>query len=398
MPRRPFIITLLTIGYVVSPLFILFQGSLVHQLPVLGPQGLLSRLFFTDIIILCFYPISAAAIFSVRKWGWYLFIGSAVVLISYNVYVFSLSPRYNLFLLILYNIAIAVVAGIFFRKHVIAPYFNPRLRWWETEPRFSITIYLDIHRDTTSIRGELLDISMSGCFVSAADHLRTGQVCQMTLHCMQRQVDIAGRLLRSVSLEANLMGYGIMFVKMSAVQEDELRGIIGILERGGLRNMKRDVEQERTGAEAAARVPKKTAPRYLVSHSAFLIQDDVRYPCTIIDISKHGCLVATESDLTVNARYGMRIRCMKNELTVQARIERKTSLHGMTGFGVAFVDLSGPRTHELRKIIHTLKRIGSQNRTKTASPVPERVIDEGVRNTPYRMVLFLSRFLRSARR
>jgi len=84
------------------------------------------------------YPLGALAVFSVKRWGWYLFLGCSAILIGYNLFVFILSPRYNILLLVLFNLALSVVAGVLFRKHVIAPYFNPRLRWWATEPRYKI--------------------------------------------------------------------------------------------------------------------------------------------------------------------------------------------------------------------------------------------------------------------
>jgi hypothetical protein len=398
MPRRPTIITILTIGYVVSPFFILLQGAYVHHLPLFGPEGILRRLYFTDIATLLLYPLSAFAIYSVKKWGWYLFIGCALCLVAYNGYVFSLSPRYNVVLLLLYNIAIAFVAGLFFRRHVIAPYFNPRLRWWETEPRYRIDVYAELAAEGRRLRVELLDISTGGCYGSLRAGLSPGETCQMTIHCMKRQVDVTGRLLRVVPLEDDLVGCGFMFVGKTEQQERALQEILKILERGSLRNSKREDEPKMRLPDLSDREPVETASRYLVSHGAHIFVDAVPVPCTVNDLSKNGCFIHTQRLLSQGTRCTLLLQCLKTEVTVQGVVKRKSELQGRYGYGIAFADLSRPLARELRHLLRTLKRIGALNRLKTASPVSDRVIDEAVRNTPYRTVLFVGRIVRSIQR
>jgi hypothetical protein len=398
MPRRPRVITILTIGYAVSPFFILLQGAYVHHLPPFGPEGILSRLYLTDIAILSLYPLSAVSIYSVKKWGWYLFIGCALCLVAYNGYVFSLSPRYNVVFLLLYNIAIALVAGIFFRRHIIAPYFNPRLRWWETEPRYRIDIYAELVSEGRKLRVELLDISAGGCFGSLRAGLSPGATCQMTIHCMKRQVDVTGKLLRVVPLEDDLFGCGFMFVAKTEQQEGALQEILEVLERRRLRNSKREDELKARVPDLSQREPVETTSRYLVSHDAHVLVDAVPVPCTVNDLSKNGCFIHARRLLSQGARCTLLLQCLKTEVTVQGVVQRMSGLQGRYGYGIAFTDISRPLARELRHLLRTLKRIGAINRLKTASPVSDRVIDESVRNTPYRTVLFLGRIVRSIQR
>jgi c-di-GMP-binding flagellar brake protein YcgR len=398
MPRRPLVIILITAGYVVSPFLILLQGAFIHHLSLFGPGGILSRLYFTDIIVLSLYPVSAVAVFSVKKWGWYLFIGCALALLAYNGYVFSLSPRYNVVFLLLYNLAIAFVAGVFFRRHVIAPYFNPRLRWWETEPRYRIEVYGEMEAEGKRLRVELLDISTGGCFGSLKTRLRLGDSYRMSLHCMQQEVEITGKLLRIVTLEGGLLGCGFMFMNKTGEQEKALHGILTTLERGNLRNWDREALQERRAGDAATRGQVKTPSRYLVTHSVHLLTDGVRIPCTIADISKNGCFIRTEHELSQGAPCTLSLQCLKNELTLRGVVKRKDELEGLFGYGISFAAVSGPLRKKLNHLLQTLRRIGAINRLKTAARVSDRVIDEAVRDTPYRAVTFMGRLLRSMRR
>jgi hypothetical protein len=398
MPRRPRIITILTIGYVVSPFFILLQGASVHHLPLFGPEGILLRLYITDIAVLLLYPLSAVAIYSVKKWGWYLFIGCALCLVAYNGYVFSLSPRYNVVFLLLFNIAIALVAGIFFRRHIIAPYFNPRLRWWETEPRYSIEVYAELAAEGRRLCVELLDVSTGGCYGSLRARLCPGETFPMTIHCMKRQADVTGKLLRVVPLEDDLVGCGFMFVGKTEQQERALQDILKFLERGGLRNCKREEEPKMSVPGLLHHEHVETASRYLVSHGAHIFVDAVPVPCMVDDLSKNGCFIHTQRALSEGSRCTLLLQCLKTELTVQGVVKRKSELQGLYGYGIAFADLSRPLERELRYLLRILKRIGAVSRLKTASPVSDRVIDEAVRNTPYRTVLFLERMFRSIQR
>ena len=101
---------------------------------------------------------------------------------------YILNPRYNLFILILFNVILAIVAGIFFRKHIIAPYFNPRLRWWEAEPRYKIDIHAEIITGNAGLTGEILDISQSGFFMSLAQDITIGKTYTFNLKCMKHPV------------------------------------------------------------------------------------------------------------------------------------------------------------------------------------------------------------------
>jgi c-di-GMP-binding flagellar brake protein YcgR len=376
-----------------SPILILVQGAIVHRLPLFGPESIITRLYFTDLIVLFVYPIGALAVFSVKRWGWYLFLGASAVLIGYNVFVYTLSPRYNLPLLILYNLALAVVSGIFFRKHVIAPYFNPRLRWWETEPRYGIDIAVDILRNAGALSAQLLDISESGCFLTTDHKLRVGRTYSLHIRCMQLKAAVSGKVMRTAAAygAGTTTGYGMMFVGMNEEHKRQLYALVATLERGGLRNAVRE------GAEQAKRPQAAGAPRYIVTSKTVLSGDGSEHACTLLDLSKHGCLIATGDVIEHRMGYRMSIECMNHSVSLDACITRHTAADGEQRYGVSFLKRSKPVKRELKKILHSLRKIGASNRLAAATPVGEEVIDRSVQRTPYRSVLFFKRLLRNLR-
>lgn len=395
MPRRPLIITLIVICYLLAPAAVIIQASIINRIPILGPHNIFTRLFFTDYIILSVYPIGAFALYSVKRWGWYLFLGCSLILIVYNIVAYLFNPRYNLFLLLLFNVLLALVAGIFFRKHIIAPYFNPRLRWWETEPRFKIEIKAEIIMNSTKLSGEILDISNSGCFIELDQYIKIGKIYNISIKCMHHFTEVKGKVMRKSSSKEEYTGYGLMYVNMTPVEKSSINTIIEDLEKAHLRNYARDIEMALAkGIETKPSSGlKKTAPRYRVNHTVVLTKEGKTIQCPLVDISRNGCFITTRKDIIVDALYSLKIRCVNREADVKGKIMRKSEQYGIHGYGIMFKNVTKPEKRKIDSILHTIKMIGARDRLESVKPVAEEVIDKSVTNTPYKVILFFRRLL-----
>lgn len=395
MPKRPLIITIFTVCYFLSPFVILIHTSMISNIPLFGPNNIFNRLFFTDIIILSIYPVCALALYSVRKWGWYIFLGSSITLISYNTIVYCYNPLYNLAILISFNIALAVIAGIFFRKHIIAPYFNPRLRWWETDPRYRLEISAEIKSEVLNIQGEILDISTSGCLIVPDATLSLGKIHTISINCMSHFFDVHGKIMRRSSSDEEFDRYGIMFVRLSENTKYQLNMLIKVLEMGGLRDYFR--EQKTTQAKehelrSTTRIT-ETASRYSLSHTAVLSGKGKDINCQLLDISERGCYIRTPESFSVSQKYRVTIICMNQKTSVKGVIEWAGESEKPGRYGVKFIDITKEEKKNLMAIIRVLIKFGAYNRTRDAHPVSEEVFDRSVAHTPYRVVLFLKKLI-----
>lgn len=395
MTRRPLIISIIVICYFLSPVSSILLGSIINRIPLFGPHNIFTRLPITDILILFVYPISAAAIYSIKKWGWYLFLACSLILISYNIFVYNLSPRYSLLILIVLNVILAIVAGIFFRKHIIAPYFNPRLRWWETEPRYKIEIHADIISDKNVLTGEILDISNSGFFMSLDQNLTIGRIYKFNLKCLKCSVEVNGKVMRKASQKEKLNGYGVMFVKLTDEEKMGINALMNDLEKGGTRDFSREGEGTvPAGSEAAERThQRKTAARYKLLHEAILTSEKENIQCEIVNISKNGCFVKAGQDIPDGITFRIKLRCIKLEIEMKIEIKRKTEYRGVYSYAIKFISATKQDRKIVNMIIRKYKKIGARDRLKDSSPVSEEVIDRYVVNTPYRTVLFFRKLL-----
>jgi c-di-GMP-binding flagellar brake protein YcgR len=329
----------------------------------------------------------------VKKWGWYLFLGCSAALIAYTTGSYVVAPRYNLFVLVLADIGLMVIAGITFHKHVIAPYFNPRLRWWETKPRYRVEAYAQLKVGAAIVNGEILDISQSGCFATFILDLPIGKTYTMHLKCLRHTLDVEGKIMRKAAKCEPHEGYGVLFSKMSTEQNQKINQIIDELERGGLRDFIRDQEMIPSGIlkKTLYEGVTETAPRYNIKSKVVLADENRTYLCRMLDISKTGCFVVSDHDFKEGSAHRVSIDCLKTRFSVDGRIERKVVHDGENGYGVRFAHMTRQKKKDLQRLLSLLKRIGAEDRIESARPVPEREIDASVKDTPYRAVLFFKK-------
>lgn len=390
MPKRPLIITVISLCYFIAPLFIIIQGSLMSGIPLFGPQSIFTRLYYTDVIVLCLYPVCSAGLFSVRKWGWWVFLGCSLALILYNVIVYIISPMYNVVLLVVFNVGLAIVAGIFFRKHIIAPYFNPRLRWWESDTRYRLEIAAHVGEGSERIAGEVLDISESGCLITLDKTLELGNTYPISIRCMDHRVDLQGRIMRRSSTGEKHDRYGVMFVKREKAQKEELDSLIRDLEQGGVRDTLREEKTSQALSYEKRTMSRfqKTAPRYTIRRFAFVEDGKSVVQCQLVDVSRRGCFLRSNHHLELGATYPLKMKCMNSEIDLNGKVIWKSE---DTGYGIEFLHLTKSDHKRLHTLLHNLKKTGFQTRMHGSHSVEEEVFETSVMNTPYKMVILLKK-------
>ncbi len=251
MKKRPLSIIIIALIYLFEPFGNLIQAAYVNNLPLFGENSILSHLFWSDWIILGLFPVVALGVFMVRKWGWYLFIGFSVLLIAYNLFVYLyLNPNYQLYTVLLFILIVTAMSAVFFRKHVYAPYFNPRLRWWEVASRYNITLAAKILTNDTSLDCRLLDISASGCFVNYAGDLAVGESVLLIIQFGEDEIKCMGKIVRK-STKTDQSGCGIYFQTVSKETRLKLKRLIKTLESYGGRDRQGAIPSSAISADSS---------------------------------------------------------------------------------------------------------------------------------------------------
>jgi hypothetical protein len=170
--RKPTVVILCTLAYLLNPI-----GNFIYQWRV-SDMGVAD--YFMSLYTLAFErqdamvivnlglwilaPIVALGIYRVRMWGWFLYLVHASATTAMSLF----GPGFSSFGLssaTFINLPFFAVAGYYLFSEVSAPYFNPRLRWWERYPRYRDAIHVIVEGKEY----KLFDISSKGLFIVDID-------------------------------------------------------------------------------------------------------------------------------------------------------------------------------------------------------------------------------------
>ena len=138
--RRPWTLLFFGIAFLLLPflnyLGITSQLQISPQMPVVA-----LKLLNPVELILLFTPILVGiGLLAVKRWGWWLFLAYAVVLIVHNIYALARSPGYyNAGALIQTILGVAAVL-YFVRRDISAPYMRMYPRGWRIQKRKPVEV------------------------------------------------------------------------------------------------------------------------------------------------------------------------------------------------------------------------------------------------------------------
>jgi hypothetical protein len=166
--------------------------------------------------------MSGLALIRVRTWTHMLASVTLVLVLIYNIATWEkllfLGPATFGLMVLASLIAAAVLYSREFRK----PYFNPRLRWWETSPRYQARLSVRITHasEGDTHPAEILDVSRSGLFVAIESNpeLPIGEEHHIILP--------TGIELRAQIVRRTATGYGFRFVRVGWVQRAQIKKFV----------------------------------------------------------------------------------------------------------------------------------------------------------------------------
>lgn len=180
------------------------------------------HLVFTILTI----PVSVG-IFMVRPWGYFAYLTYSVALIGYFLFEYFTSPLLHNYGLLLGAVGILGVVSILIQRHVTAPYFNPRMRWWERHSRYRVNLQAEFMIDGDARKAQLLDLSMSGCYAVVDSKVAPGDVVTVEIRLMDFKVRTLARVIWENREHPG--SYGVMFTDLEKETRKELKKIIQYL-------------------------------------------------------------------------------------------------------------------------------------------------------------------------
>lgn len=178
--------------------------------------------------------IASLSIWAIKKWSYPVFLGILAWGMIGNYLVWSRNPAvYSLWTLIGVNLVNLAVVSYFLLPAVRAAYFEPKLRWWESKPRFRVTLDADVRwnpPNTPTAQFQqcmIADISEGGVFLRATEPLAVGETVIVSFTIHRRMVSLEGRVVHQGRPES--LGYGIQFLASNRddarAMRDAVRGL-----------------------------------------------------------------------------------------------------------------------------------------------------------------------------
>lgn len=213
MRRRPWILVILALLHILAPIGNQIMNAYWAHMPVLRyiqmalkPHNL-SRHWIHFVA-----PIVAGiAIYACKRWSFIVYFIAMYFLFiaSYHGYIERSLTIDATSLLVVYVINISVVA-YFLIPAVRSIYFDPRLRWWETSPRYKADFVCQFLDEKNPFQGQIANFSIGGIFLKSAHIPQDGATIETHFSYEGVNYVFQGQVIRHNS--QNAIGFGVKFI------------------------------------------------------------------------------------------------------------------------------------------------------------------------------------------
>ncbi len=185
-----------------------------------------------------FYFLAALAMFAgygfkeMRRWSWYIFVTANVLIILYSARLVITSGETN-HKSLAFSFLLALFLGATYKvsNEIRVPYFFPKIRWWESNPRYQMAVPASLERKDPSsepeskhFEGEILDLSIGGVFVKLKQELKADEAITVRFTSLGFPLALDGTVVwKTQSTVTHPKGVGIKFTAVGKKEKRILR-------------------------------------------------------------------------------------------------------------------------------------------------------------------------------
>ncbi|OFZ20235.1 MAG: hypothetical protein A2X94_15280 [Bdellovibrionales bacterium GWB1_55_8] len=234
MRSRPWPIIILALLHILAPFLNAGFSASLEGLSIPGYLNVLihetSWLGLVDFFVL--FPLAGIAIYLCKRWSYFVVLLVAALNVVSNFQTWKTYPAYfPAWLFVVAVILGAVLVGYFLLPAVKIVYMDPRLRWWESKPRYLIAGECVFTLADHEVRARVTDFSEGGVFVGAAAELPLGAVVPLVLSLSDHTLRLSGKIV--YRRQGEVPGFGIQFTSPSSSARKEIRTLLRELKRRG---------------------------------------------------------------------------------------------------------------------------------------------------------------------
>lgn len=182
------------------------------------------------------------ALYRMRPYAWHLFLFHSFLLAVEQVYVaYALAENYHVGVPLVFSLLVITLAIWMLKLELRVPYFSPKIAWWESDPRYKISVPVQVTSQDHYHEGEIMDISVGGCFIKTNAPLRTEEVIQVKFALFDHHFTCTGRVVwRTESAVTHPKGVGVRFVAIDKRLYSDLKSTVK-----KLRSLSQKIQRQR---------------------------------------------------------------------------------------------------------------------------------------------------------
>jgi hypothetical protein len=211
--------------YMAFPIAYVLIAGVVFDIPGAAcVHLLLSPIFY---IVSLIAVLTGWGLWEMHRWAWYLLAFSDITILYQTALVMN---EYSESHHRLEGFAVSALTLVFLfmrvSREIRTPYFFPKIRWWESDPRYRLAIQTAIIRKVSEevLTGEILDLSATGCFIKTRTELKTDEPIQIRFELFKLHVACDGIVVwKSESTVTHPKGVGIKFSTQDRQSKRHLR-------------------------------------------------------------------------------------------------------------------------------------------------------------------------------
>lgn len=160
------------------------------------------------------------AIYSVKKWSYPVFIlcmvWITIQMFSKFSHMSSFDQIFSAFVPMLVNIA--YVSYLLLPK-MRAPFYDARLRWWETKPRYFYSTDIKVSFNDTHTEAQMTNISEGGLFAIVPMPIEPNTIVDLKFSILEAMIEVKAKI---VYRKPDRISHGVQFYNLTRAQKKTL--------------------------------------------------------------------------------------------------------------------------------------------------------------------------------
>jgi hypothetical protein len=180
------------------------------------------------------FPLAGLALYKVKKWSFPVFIIIEIWVFvanwAYFGHLLATKQYVMLTCLIVFGVLNLLVVGYLLLPAVRIAYTDPRMRWWEAAPRYSIDIPCRVNDEFDAT---ILNISRTGAFFALDSDLTLDKKTPLHFEHSGESFSCKGKVVHRFALSGR-NGYGYEFGKLDSSSRKTLRSLLKKFDEQGI--------------------------------------------------------------------------------------------------------------------------------------------------------------------